>query len=235
MHHRPKYWYLKQFNLFDGLKEEDFVAINDFSIEHFFNKKELLFSPGDKLDRVFILKEGEITLYQLHNGKKVILDILKPGSFFGNIAMEVSSESTYFAEASDNIMICAMTTDSFLAVIQRYPQVILRLLHMVTEKMREYEGRITSSTTLSAKESVLDAIRNIKKKDEQNFLPKVLWKNTKITHDKLASMTGLARETVTKAIAELESEKAIQVKGREIVLPGESPVSTKKKSSGKKK
>lgn len=218
---RPSYWYLQQIDLFDGLKEEDLMAITEFSIEHFFSKKELLFQPGEKLDTIYILKEGEVTIYQMHQGKKVILDILKPGSFFGNISLSPHEQTTYFAEASDKVMICALSTKTFLAIVQQYPEIVLRLLQKVTDKMHEYEQRIKTTALYSGKWKVLEAIKMIKRKDTDSFLPEILRKKTKITHEKIASLTGLARETVTKAIAELESEGKILINGRKIELARE--------------
>lgn len=219
---RPKFWYLKQFNLFEGITDSDLMAIENFTIEHYLGKKELVFEPGRKLDTVYILKEGEVILYQVHEGKKIILDILKPGSFFGNISLNPNEQTTHYAEASDNIRICALSTEAFLAVVRRYPEIVLRLLQMVTEKMREYEDRIKSTTVLTAKEHVLEAIKIIQRNDERNFLPRILRKRTKITHEKLASFTGLARETVTKAISELEKEGKLKVDGRKIISDAES-------------
>ena len=152
------------------------------------------------------------------NGKRVIIDILKPGSFFGNISLNPEEETTYFAEASDKVMICALSTKSFLTIVQHYPEIILRLLQMMTEKVREYEGRIKAGALFDAKEKVLDAIKVVKEKDEKDFLPRLLRKKTKITHEKLGALTGLARETVTKAIAELEQDGKIVVENRKIQL-----------------
>ncbi len=218
MAHRSKYWYLQQFNLFEGITDEDLMQIHDVSMEHFYRKKDLLFEPGTKLDTVYILKEGEVTLYQMHKDKRVILDILKPGSFFGNISLNPNEETTYYAEATDKVLICAFSTDSFLAIIRSYPEIVLRLLQMFTEKIREYEDRITSGALYNAKLKVLEAIKTIHKKDKGNFLPRILQKKTKITHEKLAAITGLARETVTKAIAELSEEEKILVEGRKISI-----------------
>ncbi|MDD5469385.1 MAG: helix-turn-helix domain-containing protein, partial [Candidatus Peribacteraceae bacterium] len=49
----------------------------------------------------------------------------------------------------------------------------------------------------------------LNKKDDRSILPPVLRKRTIITHEKLAGMTGLTRETVTKQLKKLSQEGLI--------------------------
>ena len=61
-------------------------------------------------------------------------------------------------------------------------------------------------SVLTAKDRILVAIHLLNEKDKQSIIPTMLRRATTITHDKLANLTGLTRETVTKQVQELQKE-----------------------------
>ena len=71
-------WYLKQIDLFEGITDEEIMAIAKTVVERSCTKKELLYTPFETTDSICMLKKGEVTLYHSHYGKKIIIDTLKP-------------------------------------------------------------------------------------------------------------------------------------------------------------
>lgn len=69
------------------------------------DSKEFLYTPSDAVENVFILKEGEVTLYKSIEGKKIILDVLKPGAVFGNIGFDPESGESHYAEITQKAYI----------------------------------------------------------------------------------------------------------------------------------
>ena len=66
-----KLWYIQQLDLFKGLAKEKLKHVESFFSMREYRKKEVIFEPGDK-DKVFIVKTGQVELYQLSlSGKKL--------------------------------------------------------------------------------------------------------------------------------------------------------------------
>lgn len=199
-----KVWYLKQIDLFKNISDKEIISIAQKLIEKKCNKKEILYSPFENFNSICLLKKGEVTLYYSHRGKRIIIDVLKPGSIFGNINFK-EGKKEHFAEVTENSLICIFEINDFLKIIQARPEIMLRFLKIISEKLSDYENRLKSNL-FDAKEKIIHQLELLNKK---NFFNKLITKNTYITHDKLAEYLGLSRETVTRAITTLKKEGKI--------------------------
>ena len=102
---RPPLWYLKNVELFKGLSDEDMMQMLEGMLHSQHDSKHVLYTPEDAVENVFILKEGEVTLYKSIDGKKIILDVLKPGAVFGNIGFDPETSERHFAEITQKAYI----------------------------------------------------------------------------------------------------------------------------------
>lgn len=182
------------------------------------DSKEFLYTPADAVENVFILKEGEVTLYKSIEGKKIILDVLKPGAVFGNIGFDPESGESHYAEITQKAYICTLPKDFFLQILQKRPDIALQALKVLSKRVSQYEMQIRTLSALQARDRILATIHLINEKEENSILPPILRMQTKVTHEKLGNMTGLTRETVTKQLSELEKGKMIIVTGKHIQL-----------------
>lgn len=215
---RPPLWYLKNVELFKGLSDEDMMELLSGMLHSTHDSKEFIYTPSDSVENVFILKEGEVTLYKSIDGKKIILDVLKPGAVFGNIGFDPESGESHFAEVTQKAYICTLPKDFFLQILQKRPDIALQALKVLSKRVSQYEMQIRTLSALQARDRILATIHLLNEKEEGSILPPILRMTTKITHEKLGNMTGLTRETVTKQLSELEKEKMITITGKHIEL-----------------
>ena len=215
---RPLLWYLSAVELFEDVSEEEMHQLVSGVIDREYENKQFLYTPHDRVENVFILKEGEVTLYQSVEGKKIILDILKPGAVFGNIGFDPEAEERHFAEVTQKAYICALPHDYFLQILQTRPDIALRAMKVLSRRLNQYQTQIRALSALQARDRILATLRLLNEKDDQSILPEILRRPTKITHEKLGNMTGLTRETVTKQLKELEAEGLADIKKKYIRL-----------------
>lgn len=215
---RPPLWYLKNIELFKGLTDEDMMELLQGMLHSQHESKHFLYTPEDAVENVYILKEGEVTLYKSVDGKKIILDVLKPGAVFGNIGFDPDSGESHFAEVTQKAFICTLPTDFFLQILQKRPDIALQALKVLSKRVSQYEMQIRTLSALQAKDRILATVHLLNSKEDSSILPPILRSHTKITHEKLGNMTGLTRETVTKQLSELEKEGMISVERKDIRL-----------------
>lgn len=199
---QDKFWYLKQINLFEGIPEDELMKLANNVHEKSCNKKEILYTPFEPNDCIYILKKGEVTLYYSKNGKRLTIDVLKPGSIFGNIAFEEKA-NTHFAEVTEDAYICTFQIDEFMKILNLKPEIMIKFMKEMSSKISDYEKRIEFGL-LDAKEKILKHLQILEEKKKNSFLYKLIGKKSKITHEQLAQHTGLSRETVTRTLKELE-------------------------------
>ena len=215
---RPPLWYLKDVELFEGVSEEEMHSMVQGIFDRQYDNKEFLYTAQEKPENVYILKDGEVTLYQSNGGRKVILDILKPGAVFGNIGFDSETSEPHYAEVTQKSYICTLPHNLFLQLIQQRPDIALRVLNIMSKRLSQYQSQIQALSSLNARGRILATLRILDQKEENSILPNVLRKPTRITHEKLGNMTGLTRETVTKQLKELEHEGLVSVNHKEIHL-----------------
>jgi len=214
---RPHKWYCEKVELFAGLTEAEMQEIIPGILHEEYKKGQLIYAPHDRTHCTCILKDGEVTLYTLVEGKRVILDILNPGAVFGAFGTQ-ETERQMYAEASQNSAICKLPHNFFLKLMQHKPQIAMRAFSILSKRIAQYQLQVQLLSGLAARERILATIRLLNAKEEQNILPPILRRPISITHEKLANMTGLTRETVTKQLNQLIEENLVQVHRRHMRL-----------------
>lgn len=201
---QDKIWYLKQVNLFMGIPDKEIMQIAKKMSEKKCNKKEILYTPFEVTKSIYVLKKGEVTLYHLHNGKKLIIDTLNEGSIFGNLSFK-NEKSSHFAEVTASSYLCVFEVNDFIKIIQSKPDLMLKLLQTMSNRINDFEVRFKGNI-YDAKEKILNQLHLLHKNENASIFNKLMRKKSKITHEKLSHYTGLTRETVTRIIQELKRE-----------------------------
>jgi len=79
---------LKKINLFENLTEHELAKIQKISIEEAHPKDTVIFKEGDPGDRCYVITEGEVRISKfIPNIGEEALAILKPGDYFGEMAL----------------------------------------------------------------------------------------------------------------------------------------------------
>ncbi len=203
-----KFWYLNRINLFEGVSDTDIMDIAHNMTEKECFRKEILYTPYENVQSIYLLKKGEITIYYSHEGKKLVLETLSPGSLFGNLNFQ-ENKSPHFAEVSKDAFVCIFSQQDFMNIFAKRPELVLKLFQYTAERMGEYEGKM-KGLILNAKEKVLHHLNFLSQK-QQRFLGIFTKRTLRISHEKLAEGCGLSRETVTRALQELKKESLIDV------------------------
>jgi CRP/FNR family transcriptional regulator, cyclic AMP receptor protein len=201
-------WYLKQIDLFQGLSEDELNGMKDKMREERYAKKNIIYTPETENDSIYLLKEGEITIYYSFNGKKLILDVLKPGSLFGNLNFQ-EEKNTHFAEVSRDAFVCIFSKKIFAQIFSMHPELVFKLFQYVTERMSDYEEKLRG-LIFGAKEKILNQLRILQKKNK-SFLGLFFNPGIYIIHEKLAEHAGVSRETVSRTIQELKQDGLIKI------------------------
>lgn len=198
-----KHWYLQQIDFFQGMPDQEIMNIAQKMIEKKCVKKEMIYMPNEANNFIYVLKKGEITLYNSHAGKRLIIEVLKPGSIFGNLSFR-KEQTTHYAEASQDSYYCIFPIDDFITVLKTKPELMLKFLQLMSEKIQHYERRLKEGL-FDAKEKILQQLDIfLQEQKKTNILSKLFRGKSKMTHEHLAQLTGLSRETVTRAISDLK-------------------------------
>lgn len=199
-----KLWYIEQIDLFKGLAKDNLIQIESLFFMKQYCKREVIFEPGDK-DKVFIVKTGQVELYKLNvQGKKIIIERLLPGSIFGDLGTGAQVET--FVEATTDSYVCSLNKDKFFTLVSQYPDLSEKLMKQLFNRLLLVEKRMSSVAADSAFQRFVKLLLSLgKEKSEDNMEV-----SDKFTHEELAQMLGISRQTVTTLMNQLEKKGLIK-------------------------
>jgi CRP-like cAMP-binding protein len=169
----------------------------------------VFFAPEDSSEQLFILKAGQVELYRLTvEGKRLVTRRIGPGTIFGEMGLLGQSLQGCFAEATEPSLVCVATRDDILRILQARPEVMLRLLEVIGNRLSLLEGRLEQAVFSPVKVRVA------------NFLLANLDPATGAvagySHAEIGDTIGALRQTVTETLNEMASRGLLAVGRREI-------------------
>ncbi|MGE3278669.1 MAG: Crp/Fnr family transcriptional regulator [Candidatus Altimarinota bacterium] len=181
-----------------------------------FKKGSSIYSPHQELGLIYLLKQGEVSLYHSYNGKREVFDVVGPGTLFGSFSMQPELPSHY-AEANRDAVLCAFTVHDFLKVLSSKPDLLARFIQAMSQRLQDYEQRLGNSL-LPAKEKIYRELLRLQEKKKEGFLKKLFQIPLRMTHEDIADLTGLNRVTVTRSIKDLKEEGRVVIDSKSGVI-----------------
>lgn len=128
MAEKSKLWYLENFNLFNGLKEESKMELGRISSMRELAKNEPIYFANEPSKSIFFLKTGRVKIVKYTpDGNENIITLINPGEIFGEMAY-LSEESsgkesmrTDYAVTVEPSLICAINNNDLSEFINRNP------------------------------------------------------------------------------------------------------------------
>ena len=163
-HQAPSPWVIKDLDLYEGISEASLCQVAPNSFEENYSKGTQIYSPHQEDQNIYVVQQGEVILYHAKNGKRAIFDVLPPGSVFGSFDPELSTP-THFAETTKGTLLCVTPLSEFLKIVQSHPQMMLRFMQKMVQRIRDYEIKIKSNIE-TASEKVYSELERLQKKTQ---------------------------------------------------------------------
>ena len=214
------YWHLRNIELFEKMEQADVEEIAAKLTHRHLKKGDVLYSEGDVLNRIFIMKEGRIKIS--HNGDgtdETITELLEEGDLFGKLAItNIETDNSETAViVTDRAMVCSITIEDIETMMQTKPQFAINYANMMAEKLRMIENKFALFLKKDIRKRLVNfflmhALHEGKQKGKtieiQGFL----------THKDIANFIGTSRQTVTTFLNEMEAAEVIEFIGDKKII-----------------
>ena len=213
-----KLWYLKRSELFEQLSPEEITRIESQSRMQTLPRKGLVYLPSDSSDAVFLLTKGRIKLYNLTSeGKETVLAFIEPGELFGELSLLNPGQREEFAEAMSTSTIVMISGEVIRNLIESRPSLTIQLTRLMGLRRQRIERRLKSLLFRSNRERLvyllLELAARYGERSEEGIALSI-----RLSHQELSSVIGSTRETVTVLLGELQHERSLIIKRRQIIL-----------------
>ena len=201
---------LSMVDIFRDLSQEEMEEVNRMVNMVTIKKGQVLYRPEEEAEVLFLLKKGKIQAYTLTaEGKRLIIETIGPGTFFGEMPLTAQSMHQTFAEATEDSLVCVLSRGDLERLLQQKPKVAVRLVEILSHRLDETRTRLEESTFSNATTKVCRALLRLDQGTAEL---------SGLTHQELADSTGVYRETVTNVLNRLQEQGLVKLGRRKIVI-----------------
>lgn len=213
---------IRKVPIFSSLNNNELEQISDIIIHKTYKKGERILSEGEKTDAVVIIHEGSAKAFKYTlDGREQILYVFSDGDFFGEQNLLSDRTSTYFVEALQPVRTCVLPKTSFQKLLFAHPEIAVKIIDELGERM----GRLESAMQGMGVRNVDNRIGGIllefagKYGTEQKEGTLI---QLPLSREGIANYLGVARETVSRKLGQLENEGVIRsVNNKSILITDE--------------
>src|SRR5215203_1308959 len=178
---------------------------------------QVFYTPRQPDGKLFILKQGRVRIYKMEGSREFTLEVVDAGTVFGEVAFTPHALRDAYAEAMEPSILLAMEREDVERLIREKPQVGLRMISLLSERLHYYETRM-EDVTLKGVPARLASLILFLIESEGVRIPGEIRIPTRYTHEHLGTMIGANREAVTRAFGHLQDEGALQLRRRLIYV-----------------
>ena len=201
---------LSMVDIFRDLTQKEMEEINKIVKMVTIKKGQILYRPEEEVEVLFLLKKGKIQAYTITaEGKRLIVEMIGPGTFFGEMPLTAQSLHQTFAEATEDSLVCVLSRGDLERLLQRKPKVAVRLVEILSSRLEETRTRLEESTLRNATARVCQGLLRLAQGSSE--LPG-------LTHQELADSIGLSRETVNKVLNRLKAQGLLVLSTKKIII-----------------
>ena len=211
-------WSIQHCRLFEELAAEDLQFLEQKSRMKTFARNTAIYLPRDMAESVLVVASGRIRLFSVTpDGKEVLLAFVEPGELFGELALIGSEIREEFAQAATQSTVIAIPKDAMETVLLRNARLSMSVTRYVGLRRRSVERRLKNLMFRSNRERLLGLLRELL---EQYGVPIVegILIDIRLSHQDLASLIGITRESVTLTLGELQNERIVSLGRQRIVV-----------------
>ena len=205
-------------DILEPLSEEEMEEFARNNPDVRLGEGEVLFSPQEIDERLFIVKEGRIRLYMTSpEGEEITLTIVDEGKMFGEMVLTAQRIREVYAQAAEPSLVVSLRRDALENLILNKPRVGIRLIERLSDRVRLLENRLGDLRFKEVPARLASLIMQLVeyegvKNGERYEIP------IHYTHERLATMIGANRVTVTRAFRGLRDAGAVELRKRRIFV-----------------
>lgn len=212
------YWYFKRCELFEQLNDEQIAQLEKRSRIKTFDRKSLVYLPEDQSDSVLLVISGRVRIYHITpEGKEALLAFIDPGELFGELTVVGQKEREEFAETMEKSQIVSIEADAIRELMAAQTEVTLGVTQLIGLRRQKFERRLKSLMFQPNRDRLIHLLLELAERYAVPH-PDGVALRIRLSHQEMANLIGSTRETVTTVLGELQLQRLVAIKRRQVIL-----------------
>ncbi len=177
-----------------------------------FEESETIYEEGSRSSMIYLILKGLVKCYIMDaDGKELITSLHRADDFLGFSSFLNNTPYQESATAIEPVALAGISKDSLKEILKKNNNISLELMELFTENISVFKAQLLQM-----------AYSSVRKKTAQTLLQfaEIMNRNTedpiKISRNDLASVAGIATESLIRTLSGFKKEGLIDIEGRNI-------------------
>jgi DNA-binding response OmpR family regulator len=180
-----------------------------------YEKKQVIYSEGKRPRFLYFLMKGKVKAFKSNEeGKEYISNLYSDGDFIGYTALIEDKNYDDNATVLEQSDVMLIPKDDFLQMVYTDISIASKLIHIITQNVKEKEERLLNLAYSSLRKRVAKALVEIVSK----FHHQEQGKPIEISREDIAQYVGTATESLIRTLSDFKAEKNIDIKNGKIIV-----------------
>jgi CRP/FNR family cyclic AMP-dependent transcriptional regulator len=203
--------HMKKIQLFSSLTDDELQQIKDKLSLKRYKKHEVILFEEDTTEYMYIILNGRVKVVQTtEDGKEILLAMHHSGEFFGEMSLLDGKTSPATVVATEDSAVAIISRQEFSLLIKAQKKVLDNLVLILCSRLRDSWEKIQLLNLKNASQRIKILFLMLSDRYGEKTAEGVTL-NIKLTHQEIAEMTGMTRETVTRVIDRWQRDGEISV------------------------
>ena len=203
---------MKTLPLFSLLSADEFAALLPVIQQRSYAPRSSILRAGDKPDGFYFIVSGRVkVLRENHEGRQLMLSVLGPNEFFGEMELIDGQPRCATVEAHDMCRVLYIPQKTFAECVMRNSSVVSLLLRTLVERLRSADQKVHDLVFLDVYGRVaLTLLETSLEKDGEWLVGPGC--------EQIATMVGASREMVSRVLRQMIRLGLIRRQRRKLIV-----------------
>jgi len=179
-----------------------------------YQKDEIIYKEGDHSNYVYLITKGVVKCHKLDEfGKELTTGLYKEDDLFGYLSFTENIPYQETATAINNLEMVGIIKSDLKNLLDDNHKIALELIHLLTNDLTGIKEQLLQMAYSSVNKKTATTI--IKFAEKLNRKPE---DPIKISRSDLASVAGIATETLIRTMSDFKKQGLIKMEGRNIKI-----------------
>jgi CRP-like cAMP-binding protein len=174
-------------------------------------KKQIIYYESDNITGIYLILSGRVKAVKLsEDGRELVTGMYGPEEYLGIQAMLSGDHYNETTEAVDDTTICLLPKDTVKQLLDNYTDIGQKFIKVLSSNLIEKEEQLLQLAYHSVRKRMAEILLRLSKQQKTS---ESLEGQIRISREDLASMAGMATETVSRTLSDFKDEGIIEKKG----------------------
>lgn len=170
-----------------------------------FTKDTTIYCEGNNSNHLYLIKRGEVKTFKISSdGKELITGIFKENEYFGYSSLFTKSAHSENAVCITNCTIYKILKEDILYLIENNHQLGFHFIERLSENVKEVKEQLIQMAYGSVRKKTAATLLKLAQKSSHETENEI-----KISRSDLASLSGIAKETLIRTLTDFKDEGLI--------------------------